>query len=139
MTLLDPAADAKTRGMAIYQRAKETAMERAALAAYNAHFFKCTPSCTVADWTTAWKKAVKWWTEPIPAARVEPIPGGVAEKRFKARRLTAMEVMEANYIHGKDEYDSDPFIRKFCEVNGIDLLPSSTPGLDPQIEGERRG
>jgi hypothetical protein len=56
--------DATTRGMAIYARAKDAAMERAALAAYNAHFFKCTPSCSVADWTTAWKKAVCWWTEP---------------------------------------------------------------------------
>lgn len=66
--------------MANYAKAKDTAMERAALDAYNAHFFKCTPSCSVADWTTAWKKAVAWWTE-VPAAE--------ASKPKMRRRLTS--------------------------------------------------
>lgn len=69
-------ADAKERGLAIYRRAKEAAMEKAALDTYNAHFFKCTPSCSVADWTTAWKKAVAWWTEPVNTDGVPPTEGG---------------------------------------------------------------
>ena len=57
-------------GRRLLEKAKNTAMERAALDAYNAHFFKCTPSCSAKDWTTAWKKAVAWWSEPV--TRVDP-------------------------------------------------------------------
>ena len=56
--------DARVWGLGLLDRAKEDAIGRAALKAYNEHFFKCTPSMTVEEWTRIWRKAVAWWSEP---------------------------------------------------------------------------
>lgn len=53
-------------GRNLLDRAKNTAMENAAREAWDAHYFKCTPQVSLEDWTRIWKKAVIWWTEPIP-------------------------------------------------------------------------
>lgn len=62
----DESKDYKAWGNALLERAKNDAMERGALKAYNNHFFKCTPSCDVATWTSAWKKAIEWWVVERP-------------------------------------------------------------------------
>jgi hypothetical protein len=86
--------DAKTRGMAIYRRAKETAMERAALDAFNAYFFKCTPSCDVATWTAAWKKAVAW-DENVPE-RMAQIGVYLASVRVTVTPLMVLRPLSAD-------------------------------------------
>lgn len=52
----------KQWGLGLLAKAKEDAIDRAALAAYNEHFYKCTPSMTVDEWMRIWRKSLDWWT-----------------------------------------------------------------------------
>lgn len=53
-------------------------LEQAALDAYNEHFYKCSPSCSVATWTSAWRKGIDWFNN-MPGG--QSVTAVIAEKQ----------------------------------------------------------
>ena len=55
---LNPEA-VKKHGLDLLEKAKAAVLDKLALDAFNNHFFKCTPSCSVESWTAAWKNGYR--------------------------------------------------------------------------------